>query len=239
MIGLENPSHQDPVIDYKYDQKNPSLIGSWLRTITFLAGGFGLSIVMSPAYAQNGERQRTVVGAAGDAVTKPLEDLNLKSRKIPTALQLAQAAPYRTDGLQECSSLQIAIQDLDRVLGPDADDVADQAGVARSALDAGGNFLSGFIPFRGVVRTLSGANKKRADMLAAIYAGVARRSYLKGFRAAKGCLKSGEFPNVSADTLGGEVPEGQPVPFLAIVPGADTTQAPAPDADISHSTQRD
>ncbi len=194
---------------------------------------------MSPAYAQNGERQRTVIGAAGNAVTQPLEDLNLKNRKIPPVLRLAQTAPYRTDGRQECSSLQIAILELDRVLGPDADEVADQTGVTRTALHAGGNFLSGFIPFRGVVRTLSGANKKRADMLAAIYAGVARRSYLKGFSAAKACPKSGEVPNVPAATLESGVPEVQPVPFLAIVPGADSPQAPAPDAGNDRPTLRE
>jgi len=204
-----------------------------------------MSLFMSPAYAQNGERQRTVAGAAVDAVTKPLEHLNIKSRKIPSVLRLAQSAPYRTDGLPECSSLQLAIQELNRILGPDADEVADQTGVTRSALGAGGNILSGFIPFRGVVRTLSGANKKRTEMLAAIYAGVARRSYLKGYSAARACPKPGEVPAVPVKTLESEIPEIPPVPFLAIVPGGyareeaagKAPEAPVPDAGNQSAAQ--
>jgi hypothetical protein len=212
-----------------------------------LAGSLAFSISLSPAYAQNGERQRTVIGVAGDAVTKPLEDFNIKSRKIPVVLLLAQSAPYVTEGLQECSSLLTAIQELDLVLGPDADEAAHEAGVARPALEAGGNFLSGFIPFRGVVRTLSGANKKRADMLAAIYSGVARRSYLKGFSAAMACPKAGEFSVLPAAIVKSDPPDPEvlPVPFLAVVPGAgsreglasETSQAPAPDAGNERAAQ--
>ena len=218
---LSYPSlHGNFVVSNPDVLQNPVTSACWPLARIFLSVGLAVGLFISPAYAQNGERQRTVAGAAGDAVTQPLEDLNLKSRKIPTVLSLAQHAPYGMEGLQQCLSLQIAIQELDRVLGPDADEVADEAGVARTALDAGGNFLGGFIPFRGVVRTLSGANQKRAEMLAAIYAGVARRSYLKGYSAAKSCSKTEEIPALTAIIPASDTAENLPAPFLTIVPGA-------------------
>ncbi len=206
--------------------QKPATSGLWPLAAIFLCCSLAIGPFVSPAYAQNGERQRTVAGAASDAVTQPLEDLNLKSRKIPAVLRLAQHAPYVIEGLQQCPTLQIAIQELELVLGPDADEVADKSGVARTALDAGGNFLGGFIPFRGVVRTLSGANKKRADMLAAIYAGVARRSYLKGYSAAKACPKAGETSALKAMIPPGGPAESLPAPFLTIVPGSASPGVP-------------
>lgn len=165
------------------------------------AGLLASTMAATPAQAQNGERQHSVVGTAADAATQPLEDFNLKSRKIPAELLLARDAPYEMTGVEGCASLQYAIIALDDVLGPDADQEKHEAGLMRGALKAGGGLLSGFIPFRGLVRTLSGANKKRTEMAAAIYAGVARRSYLKGFSAAKGCPTSDEALMNAVDAI--------------------------------------
>jgi hypothetical protein len=145
------------------------------------------ALTATSAQAQNGERQHSVAGTAADAATQPLEDFNLKSRKIPAVLIAAQDAPYETASLDGCAALQTEIFALDGVLGPDADAEADKPGLMRGALQTGGDLLSSFIPFRGVVRSLSGANRKRAEMAAAVYAGIARRSYLKGYAAAQKC----------------------------------------------------
>lgn len=153
--------------------------------LAVVAAAFAL--LLNPAHAKQGERQRSVAGSAVDSATQPLADLNIKSRKIPEILLDAQAAPYDMTGLDTCATILGEIGAYDEVLGSDADTEAEDRGLVRGALATGGDLLGGFIPFRGVVRTLSGAKKKRAEMEEAIYAGVARRSYMKGYAAAKGC----------------------------------------------------
>jgi hypothetical protein len=182
----------------------------------FFASLLVLGLTATPAHAQNGERQHSVAGTAGDAAMQPLEDFNLKSRKIPARLLLAQEAPYETEGLETCTSLHSKIIALDDVLGPDADAEADETGLMRGVLKTSGNLLSSFIPFRGVVRALSGANRKRAEMAAAVYAGIARRSYLKGYSAAKDCPRSEASAILIAELP--DVPDRQEnaQPFLVI-----------------------
>jgi hypothetical protein len=104
----------------------------------FFASLLVLGLTAIPAHAQNGKRQHSVAGTAGDAAMQPLEDFNLKSRKIPAKLLLAQGAPYVTEGLETCTSLQSEIVALDDVLGSDADAEADETGLVRGALKTGG-----------------------------------------------------------------------------------------------------
>lgn len=147
-----------------------------------------LLVVSSPAVqAQSGEKKDLVGRDALDAATQPLNDLNIMSREIPFMLRAAQIAPYDMTGMEDCQSIYSSLNQLDDVLGPDADEPPEKSGLANTALRAGGNVLGGLIPFRGVVRQLSGANAKAREWQAAIYAGVARRSFLKGFATARGC----------------------------------------------------
>lgn len=139
------------------------------------------------ASAGNGAKQKSVTGSAKDAVTSPLQDLNLAGDHIPTELLLLRKAPYSTEGLDSCEPIDRQIATLEHILGPDVDLPKQGGGVLRSALKAGGGFLSGFIPFRGVLREVTGANERKQRMEDAVYAGVARRSFLKGVAAAKGC----------------------------------------------------
>ena len=139
------------------------------------------------AYAQSGEQQDSVRDDAVDAVTQPLSDLNLRKKDIPLILQIAQNAPYSLEAVATCELLQHEIGRLEEALGPDADSPQEEKGLLNTGLQAGGNILSGFIPFRGVVRQLSGANAERARWEAAIYSGVARRSYLKGYMLGQQC----------------------------------------------------
>lgn len=156
------------------------------------AGGLAVAVIAAitlsgSASAGNGARQKSVTGSARDAVTSPLQDLNLAGDRIPTELLLLKKAPYATDGLDSCEPIDRQIATLEHILGPDVDSPRQGGGVLRSALKAGGGFLSGFIPFRGLLREVSGANERKQRMEDAVYAGVARRSFLKGVAAAKGC----------------------------------------------------
>lgn len=140
---------------------------------------------------------------AVDAVTQPLSDLNLRNREIPLILVLAQQEPYDMAQLGDCDALRAEIAQLEEVLGPDADAPADKEGLVNKGLKLGGSTISGFIPFRGLVRQVSGANANAKRWQAAIYAGVARRSYLKGYLAGQECPSREEMSVQSArDVLG-------------------------------------
>jgi hypothetical protein len=47
--------------------------------------------------------------------------------------------------------------------------------------------VGSLIPFRGIIRELSGANDQQRKVSTAIQAGVARRAYLKGVGQQRGC----------------------------------------------------
>lgn len=155
-----------------------------------LAGLAGIAVgisLPSAALAQSGARDRSTGADAVDAVSTPLRDLNLVSRDIPPMLLLAEREPYTLVGLTNCGALRGEIGALEDILGPDADTEQGGDGMVDSGLKAAGNLLGGFIPFRGVVRQLSGAKEQEARWDAAVYAGVARRSYLKGYAAGREC----------------------------------------------------
>lgn len=162
-----------------------------------------LFILANPAVAQSGMQQDSVSEDAVDAVAQPLSDLNLRSKDIPQILLTAQEEPYHLVGVEECSALRTEVARLNDVLGPDADEPQDEAGILNRGLRTGGRILGGMIPFRGLVREISGANAEEKRWGAAVYAGVARRSFLKGFMAAKNCETAEEASVRSArDVLG-------------------------------------
>lgn len=91
-------------------------------------------------------------------------------------------------GLDTCELLWDEIGLFEETLGPDAD-ATDGEGesLVNSGLQAGGELLGGFIPFRGLVRHISGAEARESRWEEAIYAGVARRSFLKGVALGRDC----------------------------------------------------
>lgn len=137
----------------------------------------------------NGEQPQPVTDktvTAVDVVATPLSDLNLKKDKIPDLLQVAEAQPYSLVGLGSCAKLTAAIGDLDAVLGQDIDlpqkdgDKTSLGSVAQSAVGS-------LIPFRGLIREISGANAHERDLQSAIMAGAVRRGFLKGIGQQRGC----------------------------------------------------
>lgn len=151
-----------------------------------------LALAATPAWAQPGEKGDSVGQDAVDAVSQPLSDLNLRSRDIPPVLLQAQAAPYALGAVSDCAAVRREIAALEEVLGPDADAAPEEDGVLNKGLKVGGSLLGGLIPFRGVVRQISGAAAEENRWEAAIYGGVARRSFLKGYGKGLGCLTGDE-----------------------------------------------
>jgi hypothetical protein len=130
----------------------------------------------------------------GHAVTAPLSDLNLVRDKIPAVLQVARSAPYAVPEDTSCKALAAHVVELNDVLGNDVDTLsangehgfgADDIGDA--AVSAIRNTTEGVIPFRGWIRKLTGAERHSREVAATIFAGSARRAFLKGLAVGKGC----------------------------------------------------
>jgi len=139
----------------------------------------------------------TDASRATDAVTAPLNDLNLVQAEIPSKLLAVQKQPYLVPPGHTCGSLAFEVKELDDVLGPDLDappGVVETGLLARGADEVKGaafgalrSTTEGLIPFRGWVRKLTGAERYSKQVQAAIAAGTVRRAFLKGLMASTGC----------------------------------------------------
>lgn len=154
-----------------------------------LVGAFVMmGLVATPVMARQEDKPITSRDPdAMDVAKTPVNDLNVgRDGEIPPLLIQATAEPYRIKGLAKCRQLSAAIKDLDEVLGPDIDLPAEE----RDRINAGrvGKWVvASFIPFRGLIREVSGANAQDRKVNAAIQAGLTRRGFLKGVGQAKGC----------------------------------------------------
>lgn len=149
-------------------------------------------VAAGPALARGQDKQppdRPITDRKVDAVdvaTTPATDLNLRKDEIPDVLIAAQGRPYDLAGLKKCKALAGAVAELNTVLGPDIDLPQDRE-ARLSAGRVARSVVGSFIPFRGVVREVSGANDHQRRVQAAIEAGLARRGFLKGVGMARGC----------------------------------------------------
>lgn len=116
----------------------------------------------------------------------PVTDLNLRKDEIPALLIAAQDRPYDVTGLSRCAQIASAIGELDAVLGEDID-VAQERDRRTSAGRIAQSAIGSFIPFRGLIREISGANAQERKLQTAIYAGSVRRAFLKGIGQQRGC----------------------------------------------------
>jgi hypothetical protein len=157
-----------------------------MRIVSIAA--LALALSAAPALAQTAVDPENV--KAEDVVMSPLSDVNLKKKDIPAVLDAALAGPYDLSGIQSCAGFATAISDLDVVLGDDIDVAAEKTGDEKMGNSAGTiakSVIGSFIPFRGVIRELSGANAQERGWQRAIYAGAVRRAFLKGMGQSKGC----------------------------------------------------
>lgn len=133
----------------------------------------------------------------GAAATAPLDDLNLRRQYIPTVLLQAEANPYDLRNLSHCTTIAAEIARLTEALGPDTDEPPSPDGAflseraadaaAAAALDAIRDATTDFIPGRGWIRRLSGAEQHSRQVQSAIQAGRMRRAFLKGTGIQRNC----------------------------------------------------
>lgn len=123
---------------------------------------------------------------AVDVVATPVTDLNLRKGEIPPILLAAQEEPYGLAGLRRCTDLVAEVRRFDAVLGEDFD-TAQATNRRISPGKVAQSVVGSFIPFRGLIREISGANENERRLQYAIYAGSARRAFLKGVGLQRGC----------------------------------------------------
>lgn len=143
-----------------------------------------LLLLAAPAAAQDDVTDNSP--GVRDVAMTPLSDLNLARDPIPEVLIWARNNTYDSTGMESCENIRVGIGDLDAVLGDDVDAGSEEEGrinpgsVAQSVVGM-------FIPFRGIIREVSGANSHEYEFRQAIAAGLMRRAYLKGLGEARGC----------------------------------------------------
>lgn len=122
-------------------------------------------------------------------ITQPVRDVGLSKRQIADVLQAARENPYSTTGLRRCGDIDREVQALNAVLGPDFDTAGrDKQDVAENLATAGAEgVINSFIPFRGLIREVTGAASQDRRYQAAVIAGSARRGFLKGIAQHRRC----------------------------------------------------
>jgi hypothetical protein len=127
--------------------------------------------------------------AAGDIAMQPARDVGARKITVPVPIQQAAASPYSLKGLRTCKQLSQAVFELNDVLGPDYDGaVTTHENKAGKLAEAGGKtIVNTIIPFRGLVREISGAAPAERRLNADIRAAFARRGFLRGVATARKC----------------------------------------------------
>lgn len=150
-----------------------------------------------------------------DAAMSPLNDLNLRRDEIPQLL-VDLRSPYDPIPDVNCKAIGDAVTALTALLGRDSDaqplpekSFSDKTGegAADLTLDGISSTMTGFIPFRSLVRDATGASEHDRRLRAAYERGAARRAYLKGVGAQLGCA-----PPAAPDPSAG-IPKGPDAEF--------------------------
>ncbi len=165
--------------------------------ITLASLAFVASALPAAAQNQAADRPRTTEKVAEDVVTQPVQDVGIDKKDIPENLLRIQAKPYSLVGIKTCAQIRSAIGDLDAVLGEDLDapyEATRDDKRKNTAGKVGGLIVNSIIPFRQVIREISGAAEQDRRYNAAVYAGVVRRSFLKGVGLQRGC----KYPSAPA-----------------------------------------
>ncbi len=155
-----------------------------------LAGCVGLNACASTVNpAKRGKKN------LGTAVTAPLKDFGIVRPEAPK--QLSQIGyPYDPARLDNgCAQVGYEIGALDTLLGAESYLPPPPKGMVKEAANTTGQVVAGAaegvttgaIPFRGVVRGVSGAAAADAKVDNAIFMGQLRRAFLRGYGAASGC----------------------------------------------------
>ncbi|OYW13703.1 MAG: hypothetical protein B7X02_01555 [Rhodospirillales bacterium 12-54-5] len=178
-------------------------ISSCAITIVFLTQCSGADAPKAASAEHLTNLSENTVSDSYHTATSPLDDFGLREEEIPQVLKVSMDAPYASKPKINCPAIKAEITALDAVLGPDVDapkTSKENAGFAvdtETILDRGGDLAhetivgfvkaqTSFLPFRGVIRTITGAKHHEKEVSRATQSGKLRRAYLKGMLHASG-----------------------------------------------------
>lgn len=143
----------------------------------------------TPQQAQEPGRWDETRKKALDIGSQPARDVGMSKRDIPPILQKAYDDPYSLKGLKTCKALAAEVTNLNGVLGPDyvVGNEYKENRAGKLAEAGGKTIINSIIPFRGLVREVTGAAPADRAMNAAVDAGLARRGFLRGVHLKQGC----------------------------------------------------
>lgn len=165
---------------------------------TFVRGALVALLMAGAAQAQvkPPEKPDEPPGRWGEARQKaveigsqPARDVGISKREVPPILEKAFSDPYSLKGLKTCVALANEVKALNEVLGADYS-VGNEYKENRAGklAEAGGKtIINSIIPFRGLVREMTGAAPADRHMNAVVDAGLARRGFLRGVHLRQGC----------------------------------------------------
>ena len=153
--------------------------GTRLSWRAIVAGVMAAGVLALPATT-------VLAQSAGHIVSQPARDVGLEKTKIPPLLVKVSENPYTTEGTGSCAQLSSSIAALTRIIGPDFSS-SPAANKTNMAKIGGTAVVNSLIPFRGIVRAVSGSSAAEQRKNAAIDAGVARRGFLRGLQVARKC----------------------------------------------------
>jgi hypothetical protein len=148
-----------------------------------------LALAASAQAPEQPSRIRETLDRGGKIVTQPATDVGATKTVVPPVLQKAQDNPYDLTGLKTCSQIKGSIDQLTKVLGPDfaVGNNKKENRAGRLAEAGGRTIVNTLVPFRGLVREISGAAPAQRRLNAAVDAGFARRGFLRGVSYARRC----------------------------------------------------
>lgn len=134
-------------------------------------------------------RVEEVGRGAGRIASQPARDVGVAKTNIPPALQTAAEAPYSLTGIKTCRDISKAFAQLTDLIGPDfkAGDKPKENRAGKLAEAGGKTIVNSIIPFRGLVREVTGAAPAQRRLDRAIDAGIARRGFLRGVHQTRKC----------------------------------------------------
>jgi hypothetical protein len=143
----------------------------------------------APAPPQEPSRMEEVGRKAGDIATQPVRDVGLSKIDIPPILVMARENPYSLKDTRTCAQLATQIKALSVELGDDfaVGNEKKENRVGRLAEAGGKTAVNSLLPFRGLVREISGAAPAQRRLNDAVDAGFARRGFLRGIHTARNC----------------------------------------------------
>lgn len=135
--------------------------------------------------------QGPVTGAVSTSAQQPLRDLNLLRDTPSEVLARARQSPYAPPADPACPAIAGELALLEAALGPDIDGQreAEKDDLAsKLASDAIGDLIG--LPYRGIIRRVTGAERAEREARARKLAGSIRRGFLKGWARSLACTSA-------------------------------------------------